>query len=165
MSKPIELNNLYDFYVIRLNGLPIFAGCSGTDYCQGHVAQHQLHAGFFSALYAFANEAFQDVRLETIYFDKIQMNLLISESDNIMIIFVHHRSKSLQKIRELMNQTWEIFKQDYIPKLKENQFQKDLYKAFLEDLKRLKVILPDKDPFDIREMLLEGLKNRKIPAQ
>lgn len=165
MIKPIEKSNLYDFYVIRLNGLPIFAGCSGTEYCEKRVSQHQLHAGFFSALYAFANEAFQDVRLETIYFDKIQMNLLISEPDNIMIIFVHHRSKSLQKIRELLNHTWDIFKQNYIPELKENQFQKDLHEAFLEDLKKLNVILPDKTPFNIREMLLEGIKKRKLTAQ
>ncbi|MHA1372319.1 MAG: hypothetical protein ACTSWN_08800 [Promethearchaeota archaeon] len=93
-------NFIYDLYIIKISGIPIIAGCTGSDYCRLHSEQHELHAGFFSAMLAFSKEAFKGTIIKLIEFDKIQLNLLINEDRDFFIVFVHPSNVNKRKVRK-----------------------------------------------------------------
>jgi hypothetical protein len=79
-------NSAYDIYLLQSSGLPLLAGCTGSDYCKKHGDQHDLHTGFISALNSFSQEVFTDTP-KTILYDQIQIN--IKSMFDITIVTVH----------------------------------------------------------------------------
>ena len=148
MSKDYDL---YDLYVLKSYGIPIFAGCTGSDYCKGHHKQHELHVGFFSAIYSFSKESFVDTTIHSIIFDKIQINFEIDEETNIIIIFEHPCFVETDLIRNYLTKAMNIFLENYIEQLTDGVIRNDLFKQYQQDLQRIGV-LPNRKLHDTSEM-------------
>ena len=53
------MESIYDIYIVETSGIPIFAGCTATDYCKLHMDQHELQSGFLATMYNFSKETFK----------------------------------------------------------------------------------------------------------
>ena len=147
--------DLYDIYIIRTYGVPIFTGCTRSDYCQHHPEQHELHAGFFSAMHSFAKNSFNENKMNSIFFDKIQVNIKTDEEQQVMIIFIHPIGVSKKIIDEYLEETATLFTTKYYPRIEEGKVQQDLFEEFKTDLKA-RGIIPNremKNTFKIQKKL------------
>ena len=57
---------VYDIFILKGSGLPLLAGCTGSEYCMMHADNHELQAGFLTALFSFSKEAFNSEILNKI---------------------------------------------------------------------------------------------------
>ncbi len=99
----------YDIYLIRTSGIPLFAGCTQSDYCMTHMQQHELQAGFLAAINAFSKEAFEDEKIHTIYMDNIQINFIVDEKDGLIFAVLHDINADTEFIKRRLKDAYEIF--------------------------------------------------------
>ncbi len=131
---------VYDLYVLNMSGLPIFAGCTGSEYCKNHLDQHELHSCFFSAIYAFSKESFKETVLRTISFDKLQINFLVDEPNDVQVIFVHPQSAKRAKVIKHLKIAHDLYLQKYKARLPPNEVNEALFTEFKKDLMANKII-------------------------
>lgn len=99
----------YDIYLIRTSGIPLFAGCTQSDYCMTHMQQHELQAGFLAAINAFSKEAFEDEKIHTIYMDNIQINFIVNENDGLIFAVLHDINADTEFIKRRLKDAYDIF--------------------------------------------------------
>ncbi|RMG30416.1 MAG: hypothetical protein D6732_16310 [Methanobacteriota archaeon] len=99
----------YDIYLIRTSGIPLFAGCTQSDYCMSHLQQHELQAGFLAAINAFSKEAFEDEKIHTIYMDNIQINFIVNEEDGLIFAVLHDINADTDFIKRRLKDAYDIF--------------------------------------------------------
>ncbi len=127
--------------MVQSSGLPIFSGCTGSDYCKAHGDQHALHTGFFSAIRTFAQEAFRETNLEGIRFDQIQINFKGDTNTGIYLALVHPKQVPREAIEIQLERALEIFMTKFSPYVSEFTQLKDEDTAkFKEDLMKLGII-------------------------
>ncbi len=131
---------IYDILLIRTNGLPIFAGCTGSDYCMMHMEQHELQSGLIAALYSFSKEAFNDNTMEAVLFDKIELNFEVDEDRGLILAFIHPPGIDMDHIKEQLKQGMDIFIKHYNDRIKEYIIEEELFEQYAKDLRKLKII-------------------------
>lgn len=131
-------HSAYDIYVIKLSGVPIFAGCTGSDYCQAHDDKHILHSGLFTTFYFFANQSFEGSMIKTILFDDLQINFLVDEANKVMIAVNHPISVENIHIRKQLEYAHKtlIEKYHYLieSETSPNEYDFDSYKQDLVEI-------------------------------
>ncbi len=125
---------IYDIYVLKTSGIPIFAGCTGTSYCQGHRDQHELHAGFFSALYMFSKENHIGSGLDSILFKDIQINFKIDEDADIILALVHPRGVDERTAHKHVDTAFDILMKRYIQKIDIHTPNPSFFSSYRRDL-------------------------------
>jgi hypothetical protein len=133
---------LYDIYVINNAGLPLFSGCTATDYCKMHMGQHELVSGFISAMMAFSRESFQDSTLESLLFDDITVNFTRDEEKGLIFNFVHKRDIDQEEIRKNLDKAAEIFLKHYGDEVDRSYVEEAIFAGYRDLLKEEKII-PD----------------------
>ena len=83
------MESIYDIYVVEKSGIPLFAGCTASDYCKLHMDQHELQSGFLAAMYNFSKETFKDSTLRTINLDDITISMRSESEEGIILVFIH----------------------------------------------------------------------------
>ncbi len=131
---------LYDLYVIKSSGIPLFAGCTQSDYCKLHMDQHELQAGFIAALYSFSKETFTTSRLKTILYDDIQLNFKVDEDKGLIFVFVHPVDADRAKITQLLEKAHHRFIERYRDVLSDDLVNDELFRSFLQDLREIGVV-------------------------
>ncbi len=153
---------IYDVYVLRTTGIPIFAGCTATDYCIMRMDQHELHSAFLAAMYNFSKESFSDTDIQTIVYGDIVLNFALSPSDNFMMIFFHQNIDEIdsESIRAKLRKAMDIFMNKYAPQIGEHESGDDLFEDFKTDLQNLQV-LPSPKLMDLSKMMMMDEKKEK----
>ena len=153
MIKTSFENSICDIFLLYTSGIPIFAGCTGSEYCMNHYESHELHAGFFSAIYNFSRETGIGSNLQSIIFDDIQLNFKIDELEKVMLVFVHMKTAKLRIIQKQLDYALGIFLKKYKPILRKHYIERELFVEFMNDLKE-KGIVNYKRIFPSKKMLL-----------
>lgn len=121
----------YDMYVLDNGGIPLFAGCTVSDYCKDHMESHPLHTGFIAAIRSFGNEVFSG------YPEKLNfghLKLTFKNEGKFTIVFVNPDESDDTLINEKMEQLSKLFKDKYekdidyfyVSDEKVEQFSKDM---------------------------------------
>ena len=127
-------NAIYDIYLMNLSGISIFSGCTGTEYCQAHQGQHELHTGFFSAIHSFSKEAFQESDMKSMDMGKIQLNFKINYEKGIMLVLVSPDYVKKKNIKKQLDVTMKTYLNGYADKIEQNTMNDELFKAIMKDL-------------------------------
>lgn len=136
---------IYDVYLLHTTGVPIFAGCSGSDYCKAHPGQHELHSGFFSAMHAFSRESFQDNRLDALFFDKLQVNFKIDVEHDLMLVFVHPRSEKNKAVKNQMDVALKLFVAEYSDAVSTTgQVMEERLEEYKQALRKRGILAPER---------------------
>ncbi len=125
---------VYDIYLMDLNGTAIFCGCTGTAYCQRHVGQHELHTGFFSAIYGFSKEAFQESALDGVLMGSVQLNFKVDTQNQLLLALVHPGNIKRRIIRRQLNKIMDIYLAKYKEKVQPHVVDDALYSAFMTEI-------------------------------
>lgn len=131
---------LYDIYILRFDGMPLYGGCTGSPYCESHIANHYLHCGFFSALNAFSNEVFPGKKLHHIEFDDIRISFKIDRPNELIFIFVHPSAIPQFVIQEKLNVTRVLFLKQYAHLIENNFLDLTVFESFPEILYKFNII-------------------------
>lgn len=126
----------YDIYIFQSNGLPILAGCSGSDYCKSHYDQHELHSGFIAALNSFSKEVFTDTP-RTILYKDIQINMKIENELTIMTVHPVEIQNDLIQIQ--LNDIFSKFKEKYGVEF-EHFIDVDIFEDFQSEVDKMGLI-------------------------
>lgn len=145
---------IYDIYLLQSSGVPMFAGCTGTDYCKNHFEQHELHAGFFSALYMFSKETGVGTNLNSIFYEDIQINFKIDEDAEIILILVHPREVKEKKVQKNLETAYDIFIKNYYPKLDKDCIEASILDDYPHDLVE-HGILHSEDLFPTKDLQMD----------
>jgi hypothetical protein len=137
-----DQDDAYDIYILRLSGVPIFAGCTGSDYCTEHTENHETHSAFLSAIYSFSKALSARNPLKSIILDTIQINIKVDELNDLMIALVHPKEVKLEKIRQQMDAAHDLFLEKYKKRIeKDDSFNDEqIFREFEKDLKDRKII-------------------------
>lgn len=151
-----ELKNLeaYDVYLFKTNGLPLLAGCTGSDYCMNHLPNHELHTAFMAALQSFSRESFSDNTVQTVMMQDFQLNMVLNPKNELIFGAVHSSGLDTNKIRELITKGSDLFIKKYEKELVHDILPQQTFDKFTEELLKLELIpetkansiLPDLDP-------------------
>ena len=149
---------LYDIYVLKTSGLPLFSSCTGSEYCMTHMDQHELQSGFLAAIHSFSKESFTKSDLKKLEYDDIKLSFK-SDQDLIMA-FVHSIKVDDKKIRKDITKAWDNFKEKYADKIDGIYIEDHLFDDFQDDLQHLGVI--SSKLMSIRHQQFERDENRSI---
>jgi hypothetical protein len=131
---------IYDVYLMNLNGLSVFSGCTGTAYCKAHSGQHALHTGFFSAMHSFSKEAFQESLMKSMDFGNVQLNFKIDYERGLMLILVSPETVKKKIVNDQLNTIMELYLTKYADKVEANVTNDTLFQSLLVELKQLGII-------------------------
>jgi len=131
---------VYDMYVIDESGIPVAAGCTGTSYCTEHFDKHPLHTGFINAIQSFGHELFSD-NLNNMEFNGV--NLSFRYNDQFTMVAVHKKEDDLGLFNKKMDDLWNIFLENYTPRVKLFQSNEELFDEFRDDMVKLGLIPGD----------------------
>ncbi len=129
----------YDVFVLRTSGLPLLAGCTGTEYCKMHRDNHELQAGFLSALHAFSKEAFSTETLTKIDLSEIQLNFKYDPIKEILFIAFHSIDQQSDRIQKQLDNAVIKFQKRYPHELP-NYIKRGEYDDFKDDLMKIGLI-------------------------
>lgn len=132
---------IYDLYVMNNSGLPVFAGCTVSDYCMAHTDQHPLHTGFIAALLSFGKEVFSG-ELEHLKFPNIKVNM--RSAGEYTIVFVNPVKADDDLIQVKLDEVTTLFKEKYEKQLNEAYVTQKQYDDFVEDAIDLGLIPKDR---------------------
>lgn len=132
---------IYDLYVMNNSGLPVFAGCTVSDYCMAHTDQHPLHTGFIAALLSFGKEVFSG-ELEHLKFPHINVNM--RSVGEYTIVFVNPENADAALIQDKLDEVATLFKDKYEKQLNEAYVTQKQYDDFVQDAIDLGLIPKDR---------------------
>ena len=150
--------SLYDIYILKTSGIPLFAGCTATDYCMRHMDQHELQSGFLAAIHSFSKETFTEENLRQILYNDIKISF--KSNDEIIMAFVHPIDYKNKKIEKDLEKAWKRFHEKYRDSINESLIEEKFFDDFREDLRDLGII-PDKI-VSVKEAQYEREQNRSI---
>jgi hypothetical protein len=130
----------YDIYVIKTSGVPIFAGCTMTEYCQAHNDEHMMHSGLFMAIYALSKESFIDSTIRTIMFDKVQINFKFNIQKKFFIALIHSSKVESTSIITQLNHVHKVFTEKYSGWLDKAESPTRLFEQFKSELKEYGIV-------------------------
>jgi hypothetical protein len=135
-------DDAYDIYLLRLSGVPIFAGCTGSDYCTEHINNHEMHGAFLSAIYTFSKGVSTGTTLKSIVLDTIQINIKVDEPNDLMIALVHPKEVDAGKIRLQMEAAHDLFLRKYKTRFEQGDSinEEQVFREFERDLREEKII-------------------------
>lgn len=125
-------HKIYDMYIIRTSGIPIFAGCAGLDFCKNNPSHHDMHSGLFSAIYMFSKEAFSSSDLRIIVYNNMQICFNIDIENDIMIIFIYPINLKRPIIRRHLDKAHQIFIENFLYLVKSQVIDEEAFKKFIE---------------------------------
>jgi hypothetical protein len=141
-------------YILKKSGLPLLAGCTGSEYCQAHMSQPELRSGLMSAMFTFSKESFKESNMEQILFDDVKISFYTELDSEILIVFVNDRRFKDKKIYSQLKKTWNRFHSRFKYYLNSHLIDTDEFQSFHHDLRQLGVS-PPSPLFDTREMQKE----------
>ncbi len=155
-------SSVYDIYVIKTSGVPLFAGCTGSDYCKLHLDQHELQSGFIAAIYSFSREVFKTSDIKTILYEDIQLNFKTDEEHGLIFVFVHPISAPQETIKMQLEAAYRRFVERYRDYLAEDIIDEEIFESFQKDLNTLG-ITPHEQLMSVKEMqkLQKGMEKKK----
>ncbi|MHA2365540.1 MAG: hypothetical protein ACXAC7_16405 [Candidatus Hodarchaeales archaeon] len=163
-------NIFYDIHILKTTGIPLFAGCTVTEYCKHHKDQHILQSGFIAAIHAFSRESFSKSVLRKLIYNDVKVSF---KSDHEMImVFVHPFDHDVQ---DDLNRAWDRFKEKFKEELKSQVVNKMIFDSFEDELRELGIvtdelhsIIPAQEIDEVKQKkthprLLKWLKLKKEP--
>ena len=108
MLSKYQLN---DVYLLKTSGLPLLAGCTGTDFCKTHMEQHILTSGLLAAVHSFSQETFQSSTLHSINYNNIRISFMFDK--DIILSFVTSSDSNNRRIKRDLTKTWNRFQEKY----------------------------------------------------
>ncbi|MHA2029032.1 MAG: hypothetical protein ACXAC2_08555 [Candidatus Kariarchaeaceae archaeon] len=133
--------SIYDMYVIDDSGIPIFAGCTTSDYCMQHSDQHPLHTGFITAIQSFGKEVFSG-DLQNLRFPNVKINL--KTVGNYSFVFVNPETSDEDLIQNKLDQVAKVFKEKYEKNVKSFYQSDEQFRNFNEDMYKLGLVPKDR---------------------
>ncbi|MHA2252478.1 MAG: hypothetical protein ACXAD7_19085 [Candidatus Kariarchaeaceae archaeon] len=133
--------SIYDMYVMDNSGIPIFAGCTTSDYCMQHSDQHPLHTGFIAAMQSFGKEVFSG-NLQNLRFPDVKLNF--KSVGNYTIVFVNPESTDETLIQDKLEQVAKVFKDKYEKDVKSFYISDEQFHNFNEDMYKLGLVPKDR---------------------
>ena len=130
MSSTTDSNalSLYDLYILDNGGIPLFAGCTSSNYCKQHLEEHPLHTGFIAAITSFGNDVFSGYP-EQLNFRHLKLTFKVEES--FTIVMVNPQDVDDRLIQEKLKEVTSLFKGKY-KKLTESAFVSDEFEKQIE---------------------------------
>ncbi|MDH5402240.1 MAG: hypothetical protein OEY49_07095 [Candidatus Heimdallarchaeota archaeon] len=132
---------IYDLYVMNNSGLPVFAGCTVSDFCMSHAEQHPLHTGFIAALQSFGREVFSG-DIQNLNFPNVKLNL--KTSGEYTVVFVNPQSVDNDIINTKLEQVSDLFTKKYEKNIKSYAITEKQYTDFVNDVINLGLIPKDR---------------------
>lgn len=136
------MDSVYDIYIVEKSGIPLFAGCTASDYCKLHMDQHELQSGFLAAMYNFSKETFKGSNLRTIAFDNITVSMKSDEEEGIILVFIHPIRINPKIMDAKMTKALEVFMTNFYPNLDSNTLDPELFDMYKDELRELRIIPP-----------------------
>ncbi len=133
--------SIYDMYLLDNGGIPLFAGCTTSDYCMQHQEQHPLHTGFIAAIQSFSVEVFAG-RPEKLNFGHLK--LTFKNEGTFTIVFVNPEDADDDLIREKMDKISALFKEKYEKNMQSFYVTDEQTQNFERDMKILGLIPKDR---------------------
>ncbi|MHA2363399.1 MAG: hypothetical protein ACXAC7_05540 [Candidatus Hodarchaeales archaeon] len=127
----------YDMYLLDNGGIPLFAGCTISDYCMQHQEQHPLHTGFIAAIQSFGNEVFSG------YPQKLNfghLKLTLKNEGSFTVVFVNPEDADDNLIRDKMDKISTLFKEKYEKNIHAFYVTDELSKNFEDDMIKLGLV-------------------------
>jgi len=134
------MTKLYDIYVMKSSGIPLFTGCTGTNYCMTHLGQHELVSGFFAAMRSFARESFKDENLKTMIFSEIRINFLEDIENELLLAFIHDINADDTQIAQDLSKAKDLFLQKYGVHVNDSLVDQQIFENFREELRSAGII-------------------------
>ena len=100
----------YDMYLLDNGGIPLFAGCTVSNYCLEHMEEHPLHTGFIAAIRSFGNEVFAGYPKRL---DFGHLKLTFRNEGDYTVVFVNPQESDDDLIQEKMELLSNLFKEKY----------------------------------------------------
>ncbi|GAB4326378.1 MAG: hypothetical protein Kow0069_32820 [Promethearchaeota archaeon] len=139
-SSPSEDANVYDVYLMRKSGLPIFAVCTGSEQCRESFERHSLHCGFISAVRSFGQEAFGQDEVLLIEMPKVKLLLKSNQELEVVMAFVLPSRADRTQFEKLLTAALEVFKAKWAPRLVLGEVSAEFFEGFKQDLQELGVV-------------------------
>ena len=152
---------IYDIYLVEKSGLPIFAGCTATDYCKLHMDQHELQSGFLAAMYSFSKETFKNSSLRTIGFDNIKISMKVDDDRGIILVFIHPVRVNPKIMDAKLTKALDVFMTIYYPGLEPNIIDSSMFESYKEELRELKIIPSGLMNTMMQQKNIEGYKESR----
>jgi len=141
-SQDTNILNTYDMYVLDNGGIPLFAGCTISDYCKEHMEEHPLHTGFIAAIRSFGNEVFSG------YPEKLNfghLKLTFKNEEKYTIVFVNPETADDVLIKTKINLLSDMFKKKYEKNIEYFYVSDEQTDAFVTDMMNLGILPKDRD--------------------
>ncbi len=139
-QKDTELS-IYDMYVLEDSGIPIFAGCTTSDYCIQHVEQHPLHTGFMAAMQSFGVEVFSG-NLQQLTFPNIKLNFKTQGVYTFVMVNPDWVDDDL--VQDKLESVAKLFKDKYENKVESYLISDKLYQEFYDDMIEIGLLPKDR---------------------
>jgi hypothetical protein len=156
-------DEVLDVYVFKSDGLPIVAGCTGTEYCQSHASNHELHTAFMAALQSFSKETFSENSVKTVAMDDFQLNMQPFLDNRYIFATVHTSGSNTDSIRKKVEKGIEVFVAKYGDVLQEKMLDQNKFNDFIYDLDNIGLV-PD-DMFHDKTESFHKEKPKKVVIQ
>ena len=134
----------HDIFVIKIEGLPLFALCSCGLNCKKCADQHDLQAGFISAIVAFCQEVFSRSTIKAILLDDLQLNIHVDTQNNLIFAVTHSEGVPRDHIRDQLNSIAQTFVNKYHHYLEDDLVRPKFFENFGNELLKIG-ILPSED--------------------
>ncbi len=134
------MDSVYDIYIVEKSGIPLFAGCTASDYCKLHMDQHELQSGFLAAMYNFSKETFNDSNLRTIAFDNITISMKSDKEEGIILVFIHPVRINPKIMDAKMTKALQVFMTNFFPNLDANTVDPAMFDLYKDELRELRII-------------------------
>ena len=107
--------DIYDMYLLDNGGIPLFAGCTASDYCLEHMEQHPLHTGFMAAISSFGKEVFAGFPKRL---DFGHLKVTFKNEGDYSVVFVNPPEEDDELISEKMSVISKHFKEHFLKDIK-----------------------------------------------
>ncbi|MHA2099695.1 MAG: hypothetical protein ACW99A_13545 [Candidatus Kariarchaeaceae archaeon] len=140
ITEETELS-IYDMYVFDNSGIPIFAGCTTSDYCMQHAEQHPLHTGFMAAMQSFGKEVFSG-NLQQLKFPNVKLNF--KNMGDFTLVMVNPDSVDDDLIQDKLVQASNLFKEKYENRVEIFRISEELALEFNDDMYKIGLLPKDR---------------------
>ncbi|OLS25254.1 MAG: hypothetical protein HeimC2_19300 [Candidatus Heimdallarchaeota archaeon LC_2] len=140
-TQKAEGLSIYDMYVLNNSGLPVFAGCTLSDFCLAHADQHPLHTGFLAALLSFGNEVFSG-NLQNLKFPTVNVNM--KTVGDYTFVFVNPKDVYENFIKSKLDEFAKVFREKYENEIAEGYVTNEQFENFQQDMIELGLIPTDR---------------------
>jgi hypothetical protein len=165
MCEKDESAYVYDIYIMTYGGLPLYGGCTKSEFCQQHLGQHALHCGFFAALKSFCQEAFGQYTIHLIKMEDISVHLMTEPTREVMFAGVYPQSFSENTAREQLEQMMSRFMEKYGDQVATSAIcDESIFDSFTEDLVELRIIPNTDIQCSMPIQFEEGSQKVKMPV-